>query len=113
MALKKPSARSATSLSDAGGPSAGKLLVGWPTILEFLCLRVWPDGSPRSVGKVALYTEENRWKAFVTDPNGPRVAFVTAETPDDLLALLDEGLATDQLDWRQDKFAEGKKAKGR
>lgn len=39
----------------------------------------------------------------LNDPDVARYAFVTAATPDDLLALVDQLLETESVDWRQSK----------
>jgi len=77
-------------------------------ILAFLSMAYWDDGAPRKLGRISLFVELGRWKAVVADSEGHRVAFVVADTPDELLAVIDTGLERDSLDWRPEKVWPGK-----
>jgi len=92
--------------SSSVGPrqaATGKLLIGWPALLEFLSMTSWADGEPRRTGKVTLFTELGRWKATIVDDDAHRVAFLTASDPEELLSRIDDGIAHDDLDWRPAK----------
>jgi hypothetical protein len=103
MALKKPLKPTSASSASSAQAGHGKCLTGWPNVLDFLSTPVWEDGTRRETGKLTLYCEFGRWKAVVQDRELKRVAFLSAETPDDLLSVLDDGLGSDSLDWRVEK----------
>lgn len=101
--LQKPGGRGSSSLSLSGTTCDGTILASCPVLWEFLTLTKWPDASPRKAGTIILFTEGDRWKMCVKDPNGSRVAFVTAGTLDELFLAVNEGLDQDSLDWRPDR----------
>lgn len=101
--LQKPGLNSSSSDSLSSTTSAGSTFANFPTLWEFLTLSRWPDASFRKVGTIILFTEGDKWKCCVKDPNGSRVAFVTGRTLDDLLLAVECGLDGDDLDWRPDR----------
>lgn len=106
-----PIKRQASSNGSPGKVSSGKLLTGWPALLEFLSMSVLPDGTRRALGKMSLWVEGNVWKARLNDTETAQVLFLSAMTPDDLLAALDVTLETGKGDWQHDQFARQPKAK--
>jgi len=90
-------------------PPLGKLLSGYPNLLEFLASPVWDDGKPRKQGKLRLDVWEGRWNVCLTDVEMGEVAFVSGETPDDVLAAADDGLGAGTIEWRKDRYAKGVK----
>lgn len=106
-----PIARRPKSTGNSGSESppamTGKVLTGFANVLEFLSMRIWPDGSRRETGTLTLSVEGDVWKATLKDRDSAGVAFVTARTPDDLLKAMDKGLEAGSLEWRDDKFQGG------
>lgn len=103
MALKKPSGNGSGGVSSTATPSPGKLLTDYPTLLEFLTLRMWEDGSPRQPGTLLIFVDSGTWKACLKDKNGPRVCFVSSSDLDMLFLTVEDGLSQDNLDWRADR----------
>jgi hypothetical protein len=109
MSLKKPSGNGSSGQSSLAATLPGSVLAAFPTLLEFLTLPSWDDGSPRQLGTIILFVEGHVWKACLKDKNGPTVSFVTARTLDDLLLSVEEGLASEGLDWRPDRPSGGRR----
>lgn len=103
MPLKKPLANNSSGRSSVSLTSAGTTLQAFPTLLEFLVLSTWEDGSPRTPGTLLLFVDGSQWKACLKDKTGPRVCFVTGNDLDTLLLSVEEGLRLDNLDWRADR----------
>jgi hypothetical protein len=78
-------------------------LAPFSAILEFLSSLSWGDGSKREAGTLSMTVTAGRWSCRVKDPNGRRYAYLTAVTIDELLMALEAGLASDEMDWREDK----------
>jgi len=92
-----------------GSPvSPGSLFKPLKALFEFLELSAWEDGSERTTGTVLLFIEDGRWKACLNDRDAGLICFLSAETCDDLLKGLDEGLKEDTLDWRVSRSSQGK-----
>ena len=103
MPLKKPAAPSSGNGWSSGTISTGTLLTAFPTLLEFLTLPTWPDGSRRERGTLLVFVDGSAWKACLKDKNGPRVCFVTSSDLDGLFLAIEDGLDRDSLDWRADR----------
>lgn len=103
MPLKKPSGNNSSGRLSPSLDSGGMTLRAFPTLLEFLVLSTWDDGSPRQPGTLLLFTDGSQWKACLKDKAGPRVSFVTGSDLDTLLLTVEEGLKEDSLDWRADR----------
>lgn len=73
---------------------------GYPTVVEFLCVTAWPDGSSRVPGSLVIFSEENVVKACLTDKDSGSLAFVSAKTVTSLFTAMEKGLSNDSLDWR-------------
>jgi hypothetical protein len=107
MVLARREKREGSSGNSFEPAAPGKVLSGFPNVLEFLSMTSWPDGAPRIVGTLTITSEAGSWKCTVKDRDSLGVAFVTAETPDALLKALEAGLGTGKLEWRDDKFQGG------
>jgi len=101
--LQKPSVSASSSGSLSSTTCTGTTFESFPTLWAFLVLGQWPDGTARKVGTMILFTEGDKWKACLKDPNGSRVAFVTGRDLDSLLLSIDAGLDSEGLDWRPDR----------
>jgi hypothetical protein len=80
-----------------------ELSVKYPHLFEFLTERAYDDGSEREPGTMTVFLERGWLKACLNDKDGGMVAFVASESLAGLLGACDEGLAYDNLDWRQQK----------
>jgi hypothetical protein len=104
--LKKRESSASSGNSVGKSPEPCGLALTFPTLFEFISLSKWPDGSTRATGTITLIGEGGLLKAAVHDRDGARSAFVSARSLTVLLENLEEGLAADDLDWR-DKPTEG------
>lgn len=107
MAIARREKTGGSSGSSSEPALAGKVLTGYPNVLEFLSMLSWPGGDPRIVGTLTITTEGGKWKATLKDRDSCGVCFVTAATPDALLKDLDKGIESGNLEWRDDKFQGG------
>jgi hypothetical protein len=97
-------------ISNGGLLAADSMLASYPTVRAFLFSSKWEDGASRTTGTILLFTDLGQLKARVVDKDGSRVAFVSGESLESILAHLEDGLGTDQLDWRQDRaWGKGRK----
>lgn len=108
MTLHRPPKAGSGSPADSRLVRTSTLFSAMPTILEFLSVQQWDDGATRASGRLSLFVESGRWKACVSDPDGKRIAFVSAEDLDSLLLTVEVGLEQDTLDWRPEKVWAGK-----
>lgn len=72
----------------------------FPRIVEHLTESLWDDGSQRELSTLMIFADGARWKLCLNDRDQGRVAFMTGGDPEEALTRLEEGLATDSLDWR-------------
>lgn len=108
MPLRKPVTVNGSSIGQSEKVGPGKVLTGWPNVLDFLSMSTWDDGSSRTLGTIRIFVEEGRWKLALNDPGNGRYAFLSGETPEDVLSAADDGLGDDTLDWRASKPWPGK-----
>lgn len=73
----------------------------WPYLAAFLKDTQWDDGSLRETGTMLLFVQEGYLKCCLNDRAMNRSAFVTAVSIDCLFDLVEAGLETDKLEWRQ------------
>jgi hypothetical protein len=78
-------------------------------ILEFLSCVSWEDGSRREPGSLKLTVTAGRWSAQLKDANRRGYAYLSGATVDELLEALEEHLAADTVEWREDKPFNGYK----
>jgi hypothetical protein len=97
--------RASKEKAAAGLPMAedAELQTLCPTLYDFLTMTVWPDKAARKVGTIMIVAEGGRWKAWVHDGDGKRSAWVSSESFNGLLAIVDKELSEDSLGWRPDK----------
>lgn len=75
----------------------------YPTILEFLTLTQWEDGTQRATGTLTLMAENGVFKCSLRDRDAGCYCFVSGKSPTTLLEALEKGLAGNSLDWRPDR----------
>jgi hypothetical protein len=90
------------SVEEMGGerPDPGKLLENVREVYDLLTDGTWEDGSRRALATLLLFAEGSNWKLCVSDRATGRVAFVTGRTPEDVIAITNEQLLEERLDWR-------------
>jgi hypothetical protein len=103
MALKRRSVSPTGSSQDSLPCDAGEWGKKYPTLTEFLTLRIWEDGAARLCGTVLLFVDLGTWKACLHDKDAAASSFVSAKTPGELLTAVEKGLVGDTLDWRADR----------
>lgn len=83
----------------------------YPTLWEWLTSAKYEDGAPRQTLSLTVFAEEGRVKACLSDRDNERVAFVTGDTMEGMLAAAERALRDDTADWRASQ--KGWKGKGR
>ena len=72
----------------------------YPTIVEWMTDLIYDDKSPREGSKISIWVEDGRCKVSFSDPTPRRSCYLTADSFEDALQALEEGLKADSLDWR-------------
>lgn len=72
----------------------------YPTLSEYLFQGTWEDGSIRSTATLMFFAEGVVLKGVLNDRAFNRSAFVTDSTFNGLLAKIEVGLVSGNLDWR-------------
>lgn len=107
--LKRPVVRPAGGLLPLPGDS--QLAKSYPAVWEFLTLDRWDGGDPRVTGTLMLLCEDGLIKCWVHDRDGQgRSLWASGEALEDVLATVDNVLATGEGEWRIDR---GKPPTGR
>lgn len=78
-----------------------ELSVLFPTVLEFLSLSAWEDGTARLPGTITLLTDGTMIKAALNDRDAELSCFVSGRTLTELLTTVEAGLSAGSLDWRE------------
>jgi hypothetical protein len=91
---------------DANGKAAARMVTdNWmsvhPALSEYLTLDRWEDGTERETATLLLFAEDGLWKACLHDRAEGRTAWVSSGTVTGLLERLEEGCASDDLEWRK------------
>lgn len=98
MAIKKP------TRTEGKGTPVGKCdcktLMKYPVLLSYMQDDTYEDGSKRERCKLSIFIEQGHVKAALNDPGERRSAYCTADTLADLLGVLEDGLKTDGVEWR-------------
>lgn len=77
----------------------------FPELRWFLESKTWGDGkTARLTGGLSIFPQDGQLKACLRERGLAQVAFVTATGLYDLLQRVEAALASNQLDWRPDKF---------
>lgn len=99
------------SNSSAGESFDESDLILLPTLLEFLSLPAWPDGTVRVLGTLLLFVEGTRLKCCLSDRDQGLVLFLTAESTSGLLSLAEDALKDPKADWRPARGHPGARAR--
>lgn len=76
----------------------------YPALAEHLSLD-WIDGGVRTTSTLTLTVDGGRWRASLRDRDNGVVCWVTGDTFDGTLGLLERGIVDGSLDWRVDQYA--------
>ena len=87
------------SVSSPLSPS-GEFPVLYPALYEFLTLSKWEDGTTRRLGSLSLFVDDSLWKCCLNDKDGPRVAFVSGSSVEEVLQAAEDGIVQSLLVWR-------------
>lgn len=84
-------------------PESCEISVLYPTVMEFLSLQAWEDGTSRLTGTMTLMSDQGTLKAALNDKDAGLSCFVSARSLTGLLEALEKGLGTGSLEWRESK----------
>lgn len=88
---------------DGNAPPPGSTLSSLPSLYSYLTESKWDDGQARELATITIFCQDGRWKVFLNDKATNRICCLTGQTVEEVLLSLDEGLRTDDLDWRTPK----------
>ena len=71
----------------------------------------WLEGSKRITSSLGINIDQGRWKARLADRENGMVLFVTGDSFQGVLDVLESTLRGDSADWRVDQFASNNGAK--
>jgi hypothetical protein len=92
-------------------PARGEDLASYPTLVEFLTLDRFNDGTPRVPGTVMLFVEDGRLKVCFNDRQEQVVGFVCVDSLETLLDDLEKLLEGDRVEFRVSKAGRGDRKK--
>ena len=107
--MRRPNKNESERVQTSAMAAPGQWGKVYPSLWAFLADPAFDDGTPRTTGTVMLFCEQGRLKAWVHDREMERTAFLTAADPEDLFAHLNDGLETDDMDWRSTARKQGGK----
>jgi len=79
------------------------LALRWTGVWEFVTATKWDDGTKRVPGTMLLMFEDGVFKAMLNDKANGRIAFLSGQTWEDLMNLVNDAVRTDDADWRKAK----------
>lgn len=74
-----------------------------PALYEYMTAVTYPDGGQRKTSTLLLFWEDGIWKGCLKDRDAGRSLWVTAGSPQEVLADLEVTLQSDVAEWRKDK----------
>jgi hypothetical protein len=89
---------------------AGSWGQSYPLLWQFLAANQYEDGESRATGTMLIFVEQGKVKLCLADRECNDVAFVTGSSVDELLKKANEGLRTQELDWRPSRRSFSKKS---
>lgn len=101
------------TVSGGAGLASSGWALAYPLLWEHLTAVVWEDGSPRETSTLLLFIERMEWKGMLKDRSEGRIGFKSGDTPEDVLHALEASLQSGGMDWRSDRFATGKRPRGK
>lgn len=101
MPMRKPADPGVTGGAAGGGvrvdPEVSALL---PTLVEYITLDKWDDGSPRVRSTVNVFFEGSIWKLCLNDRALGRTGWASGMTPLEAFSALEARLADGTIEWR-------------
>lgn len=80
-----------------------------PTLGNWLCSPVWPDGELRQPSSLIVFMEGGMFKAGLNDKDNNMILWASCKSFNDLLEALEARLTDDQVDWRKSR-SKGKRS---
>lgn len=100
MALRRPVVTEPAAAIPVGA-RGGESGVLYPNLCEYLFSDCWEDGSPRRTSTLTVFGDGEGFKGSLNDRATDNVAFVSAATIEELLAVFEAKLTASSLDWRK------------
>lgn len=98
--VRKPTEEDRGAVSALRFVAESEWTTAYARLFEHLVEDRWDDGTVRETSTLLLFVEAGRWKGCLNDRALGRSCFLSADTPEGLLAAFEGGLADDGLDWR-------------
>lgn len=97
--MKRPEKKASTVDKRVPMPD-GDFASGYPLVTEYLCTQQYDDGSPRERSALSLFCEDGMLKLALNDKAEGRSLYVSAESLEDALELLERALHATNAPWR-------------
>lgn len=76
------------------------ILCKYPALREYLFATSLDDGTPRETATLLICSDQGRLKGWLNDRDNLRAAWVSADSLEGILGVLEAGLAEEGLEWR-------------
>lgn len=87
-------------------PHTGDMVLDlYPTIREYLTQEAYTDGSSRQTATLLLFAEKGLFKCCLSDRDLSRKAWSSGQSAEEAVNRMEQALATDGADWRDDQRA--------
>jgi len=80
----------------------------YPNLHDLLYRRCW-HGEERCPGRLTMFWNDGHLKVGIFAEAEARMAFLTLEDPFDVFAHIERKLASEGLEWREDKRSKGRR----
>jgi hypothetical protein len=97
--MRKPEKSSTDSASRVPMPDE-EWANSLPLVTEYLCALKYDDGSPRERSTLSVFCEDGSLKLALNDKGEKRSLYVSSDSWDAAIALMEMALAADHPPWR-------------
>lgn len=107
MALRRP-VSDVTREERPSVPSDHDLQERCPVLFDYLTSLAYEDGTQRQTASLIAFVEEGQFKVCLNDRDTDRVLFVSGDTLQETLDVLEAVINDDRPPWRESKGAKGR-----
>lgn len=101
--IQKPASMAADNMHDRPAIIDPKFEERWPIVWAYLFQERYEGGGFRQTGTLLVFLDQGRMKVCLSDREGSRSLFRSAETLDGCLDALEACLVDDSADWKPKK----------
>jgi len=107
--IRKPGTSDSSGLGT--GPEPDGWALAYPTLFEWLTLRVYSDGTARETSTLTFSVDGDWIKLCINDRAAKRKCWLSGRTMEQLLEDAEKGLEGDNMEWRADHWVGGGRGK--